>query len=249
MNHLNINGRAASLSAICLLILVILGNYGCTFNHTLEMHKHGGSLEEPSEEIKKHKRTLEMYKHGGSLEEPSEEVKKHKGTDVSQELLEAVRKGDLETLKRLKDSASEVNIFDQSKSLLYVAVECTSDLDTCCKLVSLLSEMGAKMMRNTDEIGATPLHAAVTRKETSDLLIDALLKVKDADINVKATYNNDTPLHYAADYPAEAIYQKLVKEGADEEAVNNDKVRPSDLRASHRRRKELKKGGNFHSST
>lgn len=93
------------------------------------------------------------------------------------------------------------------------------------EIVEILLKNGANP-NVFDDMGTAPIHgsARTNRAEIIQLLIDA-----KADVNIKHKANDETPLHYAAEYNSLEAAQVLLKNGADKTAKTQSGKTPYDL--------------------
>jgi len=106
-------------------------------------------------------------------------------SEADKALIQAARKGDIETVKQHLDAGADVNakVMNGETSLTSAAYSGHKEI------VELLLANGADVNAN-DRNGSTPLHSAKTKE------IDELLIAKGADVNAR-NKNNETPIDLA----------------------------------------------------
>jgi ankyrin repeat protein len=134
--------------------------------------------------------------------------------DLSKELLEAIKNGDVVKVKELLERGADANVKDHLHltSLHYVAIWCDDDIGAY--IAELLIKHGADV-NSKDEKGITPLHWAAASGKSR--IINVLLE-NGADVNAR----NDeglTPLHLAVISGKVGVAKVLLENGADANAI------------------------------
>jgi len=127
-------------------------------------------------------------------------------------LFEAVNKGDIEQLKLLISTDTDVNIKDQrDMTLLHLAAS-----DGHTDIAALLINKGANVDARIDEYDMTPLHVAAVSGQAA---VVELLLAEDADVNAHAR-RGKTSLEYAIRHGHLDVFELLISNGANIEARN-----------------------------
>jgi len=139
------------------------------------------------------------------------------GKEVSKEITECARDGDIEGVKSLIEKGAGVNAQDQKSMtpLLYAAREGHTEV------AELLISEGADVAAvESASAYLTALHFCAVRghRDTADLLIS-----KGADVDAENLSGN-TPLHLAAYYGHRDVAELLIVKGADIDKYNTASV-------------------------
>jgi len=150
--------------------------------------------------------------------------------DLSKELLEAIKNGDVVKVKELLERGADANVKDDShKTPLHYVASLYED-DIGAYIAELLIKHGADVNAK-DEKGITPLHWAATSGKSR--IINVLLENR-ADVNARSD-EGLTPLHWVASYMSLSdkvnTAKLLVEHGADVNARSDEGLTPLHLAA------------------
>lgn len=131
------------------------------------------------------------------------------GAEESSEIVEAARKGDLETVRAMVESGGDVNAAQgDGMTALHWAAE-----HDHTGIAMVLLDAGADLEVGTRIGHYTPLHVASKR---GSVAVGRLLIEAGADVNAATTNSGATPLHLAAAAAAaEELVSALIEHGAD----------------------------------
>ncbi|MCK5706866.1 MAG: ankyrin repeat domain-containing protein [Candidatus Aureabacteria bacterium] len=131
------------------------------------------------------------------------------------EFFQAIAVRDVEQIKEILDSSTDVNIrfFDDKKGQTPLM------LADATNVVKLLLSRGADVMLK-DDVGSTALHYNVNRDNALEVL--PLLIKKGADVNAKTTKYNEAPIMFAKEWffgndanKGKEVMKLLIDAGAD----------------------------------
>jgi ankyrin repeat protein len=144
-------------------------------------------------------------------------------SNLDEQVIAAVQRGDIAHLQRLKDQKANFNIKDKKfrATGLHWAIGAPGlSEEKRLQVIKFLLENTPVNVDEANGLGTTPLLYAVFAQKLD--LVKELLKHK-ADVNIP---NNagDTPIRYAGMYSDESIKQELLKAGAKKSDLNIARV-------------------------
>lgn len=136
---------------------------------------------------------------------------------MSAELLEAVRSGDVDSVRRMLAAGADVNSRDGEGATLLMMASHAGNLPMVMALIEAGAEVNA-----SDERGWTPLMKAAYNAELDRGFPDVAQALIDADANVEMPISYGIrPLMLAAGYGETAVAEALLRAGADVMARND----------------------------
>jgi ankyrin repeat protein len=136
---------------------------------------------------------------------------------MSAELLEAVKSGDVESLRRMLAAGADVNLRDSGGATLLMLASHDGNQTMDLALIEAGADVNA-----SDEQGWTPLMKAAYNAEQNRGFADVVQALIDAGANVEAPISYGIrPLMLAAGYGETAVAETLLRAGADVLARND----------------------------